>query len=89
MRCGRDAASAPASGLISMPEIPSYGELSIFYDMYALAFGAPEVAREALGDPLSLVFGEGIQLIELYRGSVPFTSRACRVQTPGHFPKRM
>lgn len=60
------------SGLISMPEIPPFGELTIFYDMYALAFGTSEGgARAALGDPLGLISSAGVHLIERTPGPTP------------------
>lgn len=70
------------SGLIAMPEIPPFGELTIFYDMYALAFGIPESgARAALGDPLALVLGPGVRLIEHSRSNTP----GGNVPEPGTF----
>lgn len=70
------------SGLISMPEIPPFGELSIFYDMYALAFGDREGgARAALGDPLALVLGPGVRLIE----HAPSTTPGGNVPEPDTF----
>lgn len=70
------------SGLIAMPEIPPFGELTIFYDMYAFASGSKEGgARAALGDPLALVLGPGVRLIEHSPSNTP----GGNVPEPGTF----
>jgi hypothetical protein len=53
------------TGLITLPEIPSYGVLTVYYNMLSFVQSGGEAGgRAAFGDPLDLLAAGGIQLIE-------------------------
>lgn len=60
-------------GLVSLPAIAPYGELTLYYDMLARVDGAYEAGgRAALGDPFDLVgTGPGVRLINRAVSAVP------------------
>jgi hypothetical protein len=60
-------------GKISLPPIPPHGEMTVYYDMYALMDShRPEMGGYArLGDPTDLVPGEGGRLVPRGLSPVP------------------
>ncbi|NRF70049.1 PEP-CTERM sorting domain-containing protein [Aquincola sp. S2] len=72
---------AAYAGLVAMPEIAPYGEVTLYYDMLARVRGSFENGgRAALGDPFDLLAGGGgIRLIERSIGAVPEPGTAALV----------
>lgn len=55
---------APYSGTVVLPEIAPFGELTLYYDMYATVNGLGETVAEAfIGDPMDLNGAQAFRLI--------------------------
>lgn len=65
--------SAKLADSVTLPTIPAFGELTVYYDMYAsLSVIDFEVGGYALlGDPTDLVGGDNIRLVQRTGGSDP------------------
>ena len=65
--------SARLADSVALPTIPAFGELTVYYDMYAALSIIPfEVGGYALlGDPTDLIGGENIRLVRRSTGSDP------------------
>jgi hypothetical protein len=63
---------AKYQGMVDLPVIPAYGELTVYYDMYAYYFqnGSENPGSAFLGDPAGLV-GEGGGLVQRPLAAVP------------------
>ena len=60
-------------GLVALPAIEPYGELTLYYDMLArVDAGTESGGRATLGDPFDLVgTGPGVHLFDRSTGAVP------------------
>jgi hypothetical protein len=64
---------AKYEGMVDLPIIPAYGELKIYYDMYAYYFqsGSENPGSAFLGDPAGLVREAGGRLVQDSASTVP------------------